>query len=44
MRSMTAFAEINRPLERGSLRLTLRSVNHKSLDISLRIHPSLFPL
>lgn len=41
---MTAFAEINRPLERGSLRLTVRSVNHKALDISLRLHPSLFPL
>ena len=44
MRSMTAYAEVNRPLERGSLRLTLRSVNHKALDLSLRIHPSFFPL
>lgn len=44
MRSMTAYAEIHRPLERGALRLTLRSVNHKALDISLRIHPSFFPL
>jgi len=44
MRSMTAYAETVRPLERGALRLTLRSVNHKALDISLRIHPSFFPL
>jgi len=44
MRSMTAYAETVRPLDRGSLRLTLRSVNHKALDISLRIHPSFYPL
>ncbi len=44
MRSMTAYAEQVCPLERGSLRMTLRSVNHKALDVSLRIHPSLFPL
>ncbi len=40
MRSMTAFAEITRSLERGSLRLTVRSVNHKALDLSLRILPA----
>ncbi len=44
MRSMTAFAETVLPLESGQLRLTLRSVNHKALDLSLRIHPALFPL
>ncbi len=44
MRSMTAFAEIVRPLETGQLRLTLRSVNHKGLDLSLRLPPALFPL
>jgi uncharacterized protein (TIGR00255 family) len=44
MRSMTAFAETVLPLETGQLRLTLRSVNHKALDLSLRIPPSLFPL
>ncbi|BDU76677.1 endoribonuclease YicC domain-containing protein [Mesoterricola sediminis] len=44
MRSMTAYAETVLPLERGSLRLSLRSVNHKALDLNLRIHPSLFPL
>jgi len=44
MHSMTAFAEIVRPLAQGQIRITLRSVNHKSLDISLRMPPSLFPL
>ncbi len=44
MRSMTAFAEIVRPLEAGQLRLALRSVNAKSLDLSLRLPPALFPL
>ncbi len=44
MRSMTAFAEVVRPLEAGQLRLTLRSVNHKSLDLGLRLPPALFPL
>jgi uncharacterized protein (TIGR00255 family) len=44
MRSMTAFAETVLSLEKGALRLTVRSVNHKALDISLRIHPSFFPL
>ncbi len=44
MRSMTAFAEVVRPLVAGQLRLTLRSVNHKALDLSLRLPPALFPL
>lgn len=44
MRSMTAFAEAVRPLAAGHLRLTLRSVNHKGLDLSLRLPPALFPL
>jgi uncharacterized protein (TIGR00255 family) len=44
MRSMTAFAEVVRPLSAGQLRLSLRSVNSKSLDLSLRLPPALFPL
>jgi uncharacterized protein (TIGR00255 family) len=44
MLSMTAFAELIHPLDTGRLRLTLRSVNHKALDLSLRIHPSLFAM
>jgi len=41
---MTAFAEVVRPLQAGQLRLTLRSVNHKALDLSLRLPPALFPM
>lgn len=44
MRSMTAFAEVNQPLEQGQLRLTLRSVNHKSLELAVRMPPALYPL
>ena len=44
MRSMTAFAEVNQPLEQGQLRLTLRSVNHKSMELAVRMHPALYPL
>jgi uncharacterized protein (TIGR00255 family) len=44
MRSMTAYAEVTVPLTQGHLRLSLRSVNHKSLDLSIRLHPALYPL
>ena len=44
MRSMTAFAEVNQPLEQGQLRLTLRSVNHKAMELVVRMHPALYPL
>ena len=44
MLSMTAFAEIVQPLETGRLHLTLRSVNHKALDLSLRMPPALYAL
>jgi uncharacterized protein (TIGR00255 family) len=44
MKSMTAYAELVRPLAAGQLRLTLRSVNSKALDLSLRLPPALFPL
>lgn len=44
MRSMTAFAEVTQPLEQGQLRLTLRSVNHKSMELAVRMHPALYPL
>jgi uncharacterized protein (TIGR00255 family) len=44
MRSMTAYAERVQPLDAGQLRLALRSVNHKALDLSLRMHPALYPL
>lgn len=41
---MTAYAELMRPLAQGQLRLTLRSVNGKGLDLNLRLPPALFPL
>jgi uncharacterized protein (TIGR00255 family) len=41
MRSMTAFAEIHRPLALGQIRLAVRSVNHKGLEVSVRLHPAL---
>ncbi|MBI3132738.1 MAG: DUF1732 domain-containing protein [Acidobacteria bacterium] len=44
MRSMTAFAEVIRPLGSGRLRLALRSVNGKGLDLSVRLHPALASL
>lgn len=44
MKSMTAYAELQRPLEAGQLRLSLRSVNHKSLDLSLRLPAALHAL
>lgn len=44
MRSMTAYAELVRPLAQGQLRLSLRSVNHKGMELFLRMPPALFPL
>ncbi|MDE3246311.1 MAG: DUF1732 domain-containing protein [Acidobacteriota bacterium] len=44
MRSMTAYAELVRPLDQGQLRLSLRSVNSKGLDLNLRLPAALFPL
>lgn len=44
MRSMTAYAEVMRPLSVGQIRLSLRSVNSKGLDLNLRLPPALFPL
>ncbi len=44
MRSMTAYAELVRPLDQGQLRLGLRSVNSKGLDLNLRLPAALFPL
>lgn len=41
---MTAYAELIRPLGTGRLRLSLRSVNGKGLDLNLRLHPALYPL
>jgi uncharacterized protein (TIGR00255 family) len=44
MKSMTGFAEAVWPLEKGQARLSLRSVNHRALEMNFRLHPILFPL
>lgn len=44
MRSMTAYADLTRPLTLGHLRLSIRSVNSKGLDLSVRLAPALFAL
>jgi len=44
MKSMTGFAETVWPLENGQARLSLRSVNHRALEMTLRLHPVLYPL
>lgn len=44
MRSMTAYAETTRSLSQGQIRMGLRSVNHKALDLSLRMPAALYPL
>lgn len=44
MRSMTAYADLVHPLEQGQVRLSLRSVNSKAMDLNLRVPPTLFPL
>jgi uncharacterized protein (TIGR00255 family) len=41
---MTAYAEFVAPLPSGQVRLTLRSVNHKSLDLSIRMPSALLAL
>ena len=39
MRSMTGFASVTLDDERGSVSVTLRSVNHRFLDLQLRLPP-----
>jgi uncharacterized protein (TIGR00255 family) len=39
IKSMTGFASLTRDDERGSIALTLRAVNHRFLDLQLRLSP-----
>src|SRR3712207_9356487 len=39
IKSMTGFASLTRDDHRGTIALTLRSVNHRFLDIQLRLSP-----
>ncbi len=44
IKSMTGFASLTRDDEAGTVVVTVRSVNHKFLDLQLRIPPSLAPV
>src|SRR5215203_3773488 len=41
IKSMTGFASLSRDDERGAIGVTIRSVNHRFLDLQLRLPPSL---
>ena len=41
IKSMTGFASLTRDDEAATIAVTLRSVNHKFLDLQLRVPPSL---
>jgi uncharacterized protein (TIGR00255 family) len=44
IKSMTGFASLTRDDERGALGVTIRSVNHRFLDLQLRLPPSIADL
>jgi len=44
IKSMTGFASVSREDDRASIGVTVRSVNHRYLDIQMRVPPSLSPL
>jgi uncharacterized protein (TIGR00255 family) len=44
LRSMTGFARARRPLADGEIGVTVKSVNHRGLDIQVRGHEALDPL
>ena len=41
IKSMTGFASLSRDDERGAIGVTIRSVNHRFLDLQLRVPPSI---
>ena len=41
IKSMTGFASVSRDDERGAIGVTIRSVNHRFLDLQLRLPPSI---
>ena len=41
IKSMTGFASLTRDDERGAIAVTIRSVNHRFLDLQLRLPPSI---
>lgn len=44
IKSMTGFASLTRDDERGAIGITIRSVNHRFLDLQLRLPPSIADL
>src|SRR5215213_5167811 len=44
IKSMTGFASLTRDDERGAIGVTIRSVNHRFLDMQLRLPPSIADL
>ena len=44
IKSMTGFASLTRDEERGAIGVTIRSVNHRFLDLQLRLPPSIADL
>ena len=44
IKSMTGFASLTRDDERGALGVTIRSVNHRFLDLQLRLPPAIADL
>jgi uncharacterized protein (TIGR00255 family) len=44
IKSMTGFASLTRDDERGAIGVTIRSVNHRFLDLQLRVPPSIADL
>jgi len=44
IKSMTGFAALTRDDELATIGVTIKSVNHRFLDLQLRVPPSLSPL
>ena len=43
LRSMTGFARVRRPLEQGELTVSVKSVNHRALDLVIQSSSALDP-
>ena len=44
LKSMTGFASLTRDDDAATVTVTIRSVNHRYLDLQLRLPPSLAPI
>jgi len=43
VRSMTGFAQVRRTIDEGEILLTLKSVNHRGLDLHFHLPPRWTP-